>query len=107
MEFSRQEYWSVWPFPSPGDLPDPGIEPRSHALLVYSLLAEPPGELINRAGYIITLALYSISREVPGSVLKCETVLGTLDATRKDTQLSLKESTEVPGTTSSEPFLSS
>ena len=27
MEFSRQEYWSEWPFPSPGDLPDPGIEP--------------------------------------------------------------------------------
>ena len=27
--FSRQEYWSRWPFPSPGDLPDPGIEPSS------------------------------------------------------------------------------
>ena len=59
MEFSRQEYWSVWPFPSPGDLPDPGIEPRSHALLVYSLLAEPPGELIKRAGYIINVNSYS------------------------------------------------
>ena len=33
MEFSRQEYWSGLPFPSPGDLPDPGIEPRSPALL--------------------------------------------------------------------------
>ena len=32
MGFSRQEYWSVLPFPSPGDLPDPGIEPRSLAL---------------------------------------------------------------------------
>ena len=32
MEFSRQEYWSGLPFPSPGDLPDPGIEPRSPAL---------------------------------------------------------------------------
>ena len=32
MEFSRQEYWSGWPFPSPGDLPDPGIEPRSPVL---------------------------------------------------------------------------
>ena len=30
-EFSRQEYWSRWPFPSPGDLPDPGMEPRSLA----------------------------------------------------------------------------
>ena len=32
MEFSRQEYWSGLPFPSPGDLPEPGIEPRSPAL---------------------------------------------------------------------------
>ena len=32
MEFSRQEYWSGVPFPSPGDLPDPGIEPGSPAL---------------------------------------------------------------------------
>ena len=34
MGFSRQEYWSGWPFPSPGDLPDPGIEPRSPAFLL-------------------------------------------------------------------------
>ena len=32
MGCSRQEYWNGWPFPSPGDLPDPGIEPRSPAL---------------------------------------------------------------------------
>ena len=32
MGFSRQEYWSGLPFPSPGDLPDPGIEPRTPAL---------------------------------------------------------------------------
>ena len=42
MEFSRQEYWSGLAFPSPGDLPDPGIEPRSPALQVGSLLSEPP-----------------------------------------------------------------
>ena len=35
--FSRQEYWNGWPFPSPGDLPDPGIEPRSHALQADAL----------------------------------------------------------------------
>ena len=29
VEFSRQEYWSAWPFPSPGDFPDPGVEPKS------------------------------------------------------------------------------
>ena len=42
MEFSRQEYWSGLPFPSPGDLPDPGIEPRSPALETDSLTFELP-----------------------------------------------------------------
>ena len=37
MGFSRQAYWSGLPFPSPGDLPDPGIEPRSPALQADSL----------------------------------------------------------------------
>ena len=41
--FSRQEYWSGLPFPSPGDLPDPGIKPRSPALQADTLLFEPPG----------------------------------------------------------------
>ena len=40
MGFSRQEYWSGLPCPSPGDLPDPGIEPRSPALEADSLLTE-------------------------------------------------------------------
>jgi len=45
MEFSRQEYWSGLPFPSPGDLPDPGIKPGSPALQVdsYYFLAAPSG----------------------------------------------------------------
>ena len=43
MEFSRQEYWSGLPFPSPGDLPDPGIEPGSPALWADALPSEPPG----------------------------------------------------------------
>ena len=42
--FSRQGYWSGLPFLSPGDLPDPGIEPGSPALKADSLLSEPPGE---------------------------------------------------------------
>ena len=46
MGFSRQEYWSGLPFPSPGDLPDPGIEPRSPALQVDALTSEPPGKPI-------------------------------------------------------------
>ena len=40
MGFSRQEYWSGWPFPSPGHLPNPGIEPRSPALQADSLPTE-------------------------------------------------------------------
>ena len=44
MEFSRQEYWSGWPFPSPGDLPLPGIGPRSPTLQEDSLPTEPPGK---------------------------------------------------------------
>ena len=43
MEFSRQKYWSGLPFPSPGDLPNPGIKPRSPALLADDLPSEPPG----------------------------------------------------------------
>ena len=42
-EFSRQGYWNGLPFPSPGDLPNPGIEPRSPTLQADSLPAEPPG----------------------------------------------------------------
>ena len=39
--------WSRLPFPSPGDLPDPGVEPRSPALLADALLSEPPGKFID------------------------------------------------------------
>ena len=44
MDFSRQEYWSRLPFPSPGGLPDPEIELRSPALQACSLPTEPPGK---------------------------------------------------------------
>ena len=44
MGFSRQEYWSGLPFPSPGDLPNPGIEPGSPALQADALPSEPPGK---------------------------------------------------------------
>ena len=45
LEFSRPEYWSGWPFPSPRDLPDPGIEPGSPELQADSLPAGLPAEL--------------------------------------------------------------
>ena len=44
LEFSRQESWSGLPFPSPGDLRDPGIKPRSAALQSDTLPSEPPGK---------------------------------------------------------------
>ena len=44
--FSRQERWSGLPFPYPGDLPDPGIEPRSPSLQADVLHSEPPGKLL-------------------------------------------------------------
>ena len=47
MGFSRQEYWSGLPLPSPGDLPNPGIKPGSPALQTDALPSEPLGKLTN------------------------------------------------------------
>ena len=44
MGFPRQEYWSGLPFPSPGDLPDPGIKPKSPALAERFFTSEVPGK---------------------------------------------------------------
>ena len=60
MEFSRQEYWSGLPYPTPGNLPDPGIEPRSlvsPALTGGLFTTEPPGKPL----IIFTSAKYSAS----------------------------------------------
>ena len=46
MEFSRPKYWTGFSFPSPWDLPNPGIELRSFALQVDSIQAEPQGKLM-------------------------------------------------------------
>ena len=60
MGFSRQEYWSGLPFPSPVDLPNPGIEPGSPALQTDALPSEPPGKPV----YV------NMSIPVPQSILK-------------------------------------
>ena len=49
MGFSRQENWSGLPFPSPGDLPNPGIKPGSPALQADALPSDPPGKLVLEA----------------------------------------------------------
>ena len=54
MEFSRQESWSGLPFPSPGDLPDLGIEPRSPAWQAEALPSELPGKPYDEEGEIKT-----------------------------------------------------
>ena len=60
MGFSRQEYWSGLPFPSPGDLLYPGIEPRSPTLQADTLTSAPPGKPLNKRIQVLTS---KISRE--------------------------------------------
>ena len=77
MEFPRQGYWSGLPFPSPGDLPNPGIDPRAPALQADTLPSEPPGKLsegreIEREGE----SLVSQCQGTWNAVLQEETVLG-------------------------------
>ena len=51
MGFSRQEYWSGLPFPSLGDLPNPGIEPRFPVFQADALTSEPPGTTNQCSGH--------------------------------------------------------
>ena len=70
MGFSRQEYWSGLPFPSPGDLPDPGIEPRSPALEADALTSEPPGKLKVDVFWELSCFFYipmDVGNLIPGS----------------------------------------
>ena len=55
VRFLRQEYWNGLPFPSPGDLPNPGIKPSSPALQVDYLTTEPQGKLISYYSHVQTL----------------------------------------------------
>ena len=65
MGFSRQECWSGLPFPSPGDLPDPGLEPRSPALQADALPSKPPGNLV------IIITLFKSNHIVPPKYIQC------------------------------------
>ena len=65
MGFSRQEYWSGLPFPSPGDLPDPGIELRSPTLQADALSSAPPGKPLNTRIQVLTSKILKEERK-PG-----------------------------------------
>ena len=58
MGFSRQQYWSGLPFPSPGDLPNPGIEPGSPALQADALPSKPPGKSRNGLRLLLSIILF-------------------------------------------------
>ena len=64
MGFSRQEYWSGLPFPSPGDLPDPGIKPRSPTLQADSLPSELPGKPGNGWRNVVKVEFFLLSSKV-------------------------------------------
>ena len=76
MEFFRPEYWSGYPFPSPGDLSNPGIEPRSPTLWVGSLPSEPPGKPKNTGmGSLSLLQGIFLTQESNWSLLHCRWIL--------------------------------
>ena len=60
MGFLRQENWSGLPFPSPGGLPNPGIEPASPALAGGFFTTEPPGKPLLTPWYHLTLFVYAL-----------------------------------------------
>ena len=81
VEFSRPEYWSVWPFPSPEDLPNPGIEPRFPTLQVDSLPAEPPGKLKNTGvGRLCLVQWVFPTQESNWGLLHCRQILYQLSS---------------------------
>ena len=67
MGFSRQEYWSGLLFPPPGDLPKPGIEPRSLALQVDALTSEPPGKPLDQPRQHIKKQRHYFANKGPSS----------------------------------------
>ena len=76
MEFSRLQYWSGQPFPSPGDRPNPGIKPRSPTWQVDSLPAEPPGKPKNTGvGSLSLLQGIFPTQELNQGLLHCRQIL--------------------------------
>ena len=80
MGFSRQEYWSGLPSPSPGDPPDPGIKPGSPALQADSLPAEPQGKPKTAGvGSLSLLQKIFPTQELNQGLLHCREILYQLN----------------------------
>ena len=67
MEFSKQEYWSGLPFPSPGNLPDPGIDLRSPTLKADFLPSELPGKPVEQLENLLPAEANYFSSKVRGT----------------------------------------
>ena len=75
MGFSRQEYWSGLPCPPPGDLPNPGIKPRSPSLQADSLPSEPPGKPMSTGvGSLSLLQVIFPTQESSWDLLHCRSL---------------------------------
>ena len=84
MGFSRQEYWSGLPFPSPGDLPNPGIEPGSPALQANALSSEPPGKPGMGCHFLLQCMKVKSESEVAQS---CPTLSNPTDCSPPDSSI--------------------
>ena len=78
MEFSRPEHWSGLPYPSPGDLPNPGIEPRSPALQADSLPTEPQFQLCWVFVALDVFSLVAVSQDYLVEVCRLLIVMASL-----------------------------
>ena len=97
MEFSRPEYWSGYPFPSPGDLSNPGIEPRSPTLQADSLPAEPQGKPKNTGvGSLSFLQWIFPTQELNQGLLQCRWILHQLSYQEKPKRECLPPNVEIP-----------
>ena len=88
MEFSRPEYWSGWPFPSPGDLPNPGMETSSPTFQADSLSTGPQGKPKNTGvGSLSLLQWIFPTQELNQGLLYCRRILYQLSYRKANTTL--------------------
>ena len=84
MEFSRQEYWSGLPYPSPGDLPDPGIESSSPVLqadfIVWATRETPNDFMVCYKYFFYVIAAATAAKSLQSCLTLCDPILGILQA---------------------------